>query len=185
MAHKNILDQSKTALVVVDLQEAFRSPINDFAQIAARVSIAARAFHILGLPVFVTEQYPKGLGRTAEEILLSLPTETEIIEKTAFSACGADSFLEKLRATNARQIVLCGLETHICVNQTAHDLMNENFEVHVLSDCVGSRFTTDHKEALKKMHMHGAQPATLEMMLFELLRDAKSEQFKEIQNLIR
>lgn len=185
MAHKNILDKATTALLVVDLQEAFRSPINDFAQIAARTSIAVRGFQILGLPVFVVEQYPKGLGRTAEEILLSLPPETEIIEKTAFSACGAELFLEKLRASGATQIVLCGLETHICVNQTAHDLLNEGFQVHVLSDCVGSRFTTEHKEALKKMHMHGAQPATVEMTLFELLRDAKDEHFTEIQSLIK
>lgn len=179
------MDKNKTALVVVDLQEAFRSPINDFAQIASRVSIAVRGFQILGLPVIVTEQYPQGLGRTAEEILLSLPTEFDLIEKTAFSSCGASAFMEKLRATGASQIVLCGLETHICVNQTAHDLLNEGFQVHVLTDCVGSRFTADKQDALKKMHLHGAQPATVEMTLFELLRDAKAEQFKEIQNLIK
>lgn len=185
MPHPKILDINKTALVVVDLQEAFRSPINDFAQIAARASIAVRGFQVLGLPVIVTEQYPKGLGRTAEEILFSLPPEFEFVEKTAFSSCGAASFMEKLRETGAAQIVLCGLETHICVSQTAHDLLNEDFQVHVLTDCVGSRFTTDKDEALKKMHMHGAQPATVEMALFELLRDARHEQFKEIQKLIK
>lgn len=185
MAHPNILDRTKTALVVVDFQDAFRSPINDFAQIVARVSIAVRGFQILGLPVIVTEQYPKGLGKTAEEILLCLPADVEIIEKTAFSSCGAELFTEKLRAAGATQIVLCGLETHICVNQTAHDLLDQGFQVHVLTDCVGSRFTADKEEALKKMHMHGAQPATLEMTLFELLRDAKNEHFKEIQNLIK
>ncbi len=185
MAHPKILDKDKTALVVVDLQEAFRSPINDFAAIVSRVSIAARGFQILNLPVIVTEQYPKGLGKTAEEILFSLPPEFEIIEKTAFSSCGSAVFMEKLSATGAKQIVLCGLETHICVNQTAHDLLNEGFEVHVLTDCVGSRFTTDKETALKKMQMSGAVPSTLEMMLFELLRDARHEHFKEIQNLVK
>ncbi|HXG84898.1 MAG TPA: hydrolase [Pyrinomonadaceae bacterium] len=185
MQHPKILDRNKTALVVVDLQEAFRSPINDFAQIVSRASIAVRGFQILGLPVIVTEQYPKGLGKTAEEILFSLPPEFELIEKTAFSSCGASSFMEKLRATNAGQIVLCGLETHICVNQTAHDLLNEGFEVHVLTDCVGSRFTQDKETALKKMQRNGVIPATIEMTLFELMRDAKHEQFKEIQNLIK
>jgi len=185
MPHPKILDINKTALVVVDLQEAFRSPINDFAQIVSRASIAVRGFQILGLPVIVTEQYPKGLGRTAEEILFSLPPEFEFVEKTAFSSCGAASFVEKLRETGATQIVLCGLETHICVSQTAHDLLNENYEVHVLTDCVGSRFTQDKETALKKMRISGVVPATVEMSLFELLRDAQHEQFKEIQNLIR
>lgn len=185
MAHPKILDKDKTVLVAVDLQEAFRSPINDFAQIVSRVSIAARAFQILNLPIIVTEQYPKGLGKTAEEILFSLPAEFEILEKTTFSSCGAPNFMEKLRATTAKQIVLCGLETHVCVNQTAHDLLNEGFEVHILTDCVGSRFTKDKETALVKLQMSGVAPSTLEMMLFELLRDARNEQFKEIQNLIK
>lgn len=185
MTHPKILDKEKTALLVVDLQEAFRSPINDFAQIAARASIAVRGFQALGLPIFITEQYPKGLGRTAEEILFLMPPEFEFIEKSAFSACGAPLFIERLRASGAGQIVLCGLETHICVSQTAHDLLNENFEVHVLTDCVGSRFTADRETALRKMQLHGVVPSSVETALFELLRDSKNEQFKEIQNLVK
>src|SRR5918998_2718093 len=99
MPHPKILDSSKTVLVVVDFQEAFRSPINDFAQIASRISIAVRGFQILNTPVIITEQYPKGLGRTAEEIVFSLPPDFEIIEKTAFSSCGASAFMERLKAT--------------------------------------------------------------------------------------
>lgn len=185
MAHSNILDRTKSALVVVDLQESFRFPIDDFAQIAARTSIAVRGFQALNLPVVITEQYPKGLGRTAEEILFSLPPEFVFFEKTAFSSCGAASFMEKLRETGAEQIVLCGLETHICINQTAHDLLENDFQVHVLTDCVGSRFSIDKETALKKMQMSGAVPSTVEMALFELMRDARHEQFKEIQNLIK
>ncbi len=185
MSHPKILDRTKTALVVVDFQEAFRSPINDFAQIAARISIAVRGFQILNLPIIVTEQYPKGLGRTAEEILFSLPTDFEIIEKTAFSSCGASAFMEKLRASGATQIALCGLETHVCVNQTAHDLLNENFEVHLLTDCVSSRFTPDKETALRKMQASGVVPSSIEMALFELMADAKHERFKEIQELIK
>ncbi len=185
MPHPKILDRHKTALVVVDFQEAFRSPINDFAQIAARISIVVRGFQILNLPIIITEQYPKGLGRTAEEILFSLPPDFEIVEKTAFSSCGASRFTEKLRATNAAQIVLCGLEAHVCVNQTAHDLLNENFEVHLLTDCVSSRFTPDKETALKKMLGNGVVPSSVEMALFELMRDSKHEQFREIQELIK
>ena len=185
MRHPKILNKENTALVVVDVQEAFRFPINDFAQIASRISVAVRGFQILNLPIIITEQYPKGLGRTAEEILFSLPPEFEFIEKTAFSSCGASLFMEKLRETGANQIVLCGLETHICVNQTAHDLLNENFQVHILEDCVGSRFSRDKETALRKMEMNGVVPSCVEMALFEAMRDSKHEQFKEIQNLVK
>ncbi len=185
MPHPKILDCEKTARLVVDLQEAFRSPVNDFAQIAARTSSAVRGFQALGLPIFITEQYPKGLGRTSEEILFLMPPEFEFIEKSAFSSCGASAFMERLRASGASQIVLCGLETHVCVNQTAHDLLSEDFDVHILADCVGSRFTIDKETALRKMQMSGVIPSTVETALFELLRDARHEQFKEIQKLIK
>jgi nicotinamidase-related amidase len=185
MSHPRVLDRDKTALVVVDIQEAFRHPINEFAQIVSRASIAVRGFQALGLPIIITEQYPKGLGRTAEEILFSLPDDFEFVEKTAFSSCGARPFSEKLRKTEVSQVVLCGVETHICVNQTAHDLLTEAFEVHILTDAVGSRFTQDKDAALQKMKMNGVVPSTVEMALFELIRDAKHEQFKEIQNLIK
>ena len=185
MPHPKILDSSKTVLVIVDLQEAFRSPINDFAQIVSRTATVVRGFQILNLPIIITEQYPKGLGRTAEEVLFSMPPDFEFVEKTAFSSCGSPAFMEKLRATGASQVVLCGLETHVCVNQTAHDLLNENYAVHLLTDCVSSRFTPDREVALKKMQASGVVPSSVEMALFELMTDARHEQFKEIQNLIK
>lgn len=185
MTHSRILDINKTALAIIDLQEAFRSAIPEFPQIAARASMAVRGFRILNVPIIVTEQYPKGLGKTAEEILLSLPDEFEVVEKTSFSSCGANSFIEKLNAYGTKQVVLCGLETHICINQTAHDLLANGFEVHLLTDAVASRYTKDRETALSKMFSSGVVPASVEMSLFELMRDAKNEQFKEIQNLIR
>lgn len=185
MSHPKLLDRNKAALVVVDVQEAFRSAIPEFPQIASRISIAIRSFQLLNLPVIITEQYPKGLGRTAEEILFSVPSEFEFVEKTSFSSCGAASFTERLRASGANQIVLCGLESHICVNQTAHDLLAESFEVHLLTDCVGSRFTADKEAALRKMQGSGVIPSSLEMALFELLGDSRHEQFKEVQSLIK
>lgn len=185
MSHPKILNKDKTALVIVDVQEAFRSAINDFEEIVSRVSVIARGFQILNVPIIITEQYPKGLGRTAQEILFPLPEDFEIIEKSAFSSCGASAFIEKLRATGATQIVLCGLETHVCINQTAHDLLDENFQVHLLEDCVSSRFTHDKKIGLRKMQMSGVIASSVEMSLFELMRDAKHEQFKAIQELIK
>ena len=185
MSHPSILDKNKTALIVVDLQEAFRTVINDFPMIVERTSIAVRGFHILGVPILVTEQYPKGLGKTAEEIYYSLPDNQEFIEKTAFSSCGANSLIEKLNEIGAKQIVLCGLETHICVSQTAHDLLDKGFQVHLLSDCIASRNVHDKHTGINKMTANGVILSCVEMALFELMRDAKHEKFKEIQSLVK
>ena len=96
MPHPKLLDAKKAVLIVIDIQEAFRSVIPDFTVIASRASVAVRGFQILDVPMFVTEQYPKGLGRTAEEILKVLPDDFEVFEKTAFSSCGAEPFVPKL-----------------------------------------------------------------------------------------
>ena len=185
MPHPNLLDIGKTALVVVDIQDAFRNVMPDFAVIASRASVAVRGFQILGVPVIVTEQYPKGLGHTAEEIQLVLPDGFEVFEKTAFSSCGAESFLVELDELGVKQVVLCGLETHVCVNQTAHDLLDRGFQVHLLIDCVCSRFDINKTAGLAKMQASGVVTSSIEMALFELMRDAKHEQFKEIQALIK
>ena len=185
MTHPKILDKAATAVVVVDIQEAFRNAIPDFALVASRVSMAVRGFQILGVPVLVTEQYPKGLGKTAEEIQLVLNEDTMVIEKTAFSACEAGEFVAHLDRLKTRQVVLCGLETHICVSQTAHDLLERGFDVHVLIECVCSRFEHDKQAGLAKMRQSGVVPSSMEMAFFELMRDSRDEQFKEIQELIR
>jgi nicotinamidase-related amidase len=185
MPHPNMLDSKKSALVVVDIQEAFRSAVPDFALIASRASIAVRGFQTLGVPVLITEQYPEGLGRTAEELLLVLEEGTEVFEKTAFSSCGAAPFIEKLKKDKVEQVVLCGLETHVCVNQTAHDLLDLGLQVHVMTDCVASRFSHDREAGISKMLAGGVIASSVEMALFELMRDSTHEKFKEIQALIR
>jgi len=185
MRHPRILESSKASLVVVDVQEAFRHAIVDFGDIASRIAIAVRGFQILERPVFVTEQYPKGLGRTAEEIRRALPAEFEYIEKSTFSSCGASRFEDGLRSAGISQVVLCGIETHVCVNQTAHDLLNLGFDVHLLTDCVSSRFDRDKQVGLSKIFSSGVVPASVEMSLFELMRDSRHEKFKEVQSLLK
>ncbi len=185
MLHPKILNREKAALVVVDIQEAFRNVIPEFAKITTQTALAVQGFQILDLPIIITEQYAKGLGRTAAEILEVLPEDFEFVEKTAFSSCGSSAFLEKLKSVGATQIVLAGIETHICVNQTAHDLLNENFQVHIFHDCVASRLTQNKEIALQKLHANGVIPSCVEMALFELMRDAKHEKFKEIQKLVK
>ncbi len=185
MLHDNTLDARRTALVVIDMQESFRQAISDFAETAARVALVAHAAGLLGVPVVVTEQYPKGLGRTAGEISAVLPAGAEPIEKTAFSSCGAREFLTRLEDKGARQILVCGIEAHVCVNQTTHDLLARGYQVHLLTDCITSRTAQNREAGLDKMRASGALPSSTELALFELLRDARHEQFKAIQKLIK
>lgn len=185
MSHPNLLLQETAALLVIDIQEGFRPIIADFEKIADRAAMMVRGCRVLGVPVFVTEQYPKGLGNTATEIANALDDDIRVFEKTAFSSCGADEFVGELTAKGIKQVMICGLETHICVSQTAHDLLDRGFQVHVLSDCVTSRFEYNRMVGLAKMRRSGAVESSIEMALFELMRDSKHQHFKEIQTLIK
>ncbi|HMJ09557.1 MAG TPA: isochorismatase family protein [Pyrinomonadaceae bacterium] len=185
MPDTKILDISKTICVVVDVQEAFRNAIGDFALVATNISRAISGFSILGVPIVITEQYPKGLGKTAEEIMLAVPDSVEIFEKTAFSSFGSAEFSASLDLHGATQIVLCGFETHVCVNQTAHDLIARGYQVHLLTDCTASRFEHDRLAGLEKMRSSGVVASSAEMALFELMRDSRHPKFREIQNLIK
>jgi nicotinamidase-related amidase len=185
MQHPNILELSRSALLIIDMQEAFRANIPDFNRFASRIAIAARGAQFLNLPIIVTEQYPKGLGHTASEILEVLPNDINVIEKTTFSSCGAQEFQAQLGQSKTSQVLVTGIEAHICVNQTVHDLLAAGFQVHLLTDCITSRKENDRVVAFQKMQSSGAILSAVEMALFELIRDAKHEQFKAIQGLIK
>ena len=185
MAHPRILELERSLLLVIDVQEAFRNVIYGFSEMVSRATIAVKAFQILARPIIVTEQYPTGLGRTVDEILLSLPEELEPIEKLSFSSCGAASFIDRLSSSGAQQVVVCGIEAHVCVDQTVHDLLDRGHQVHILTDAVGSRTDRDREAGLAKMFGSGAVPSTVEMALFEMMRDSKHSQFKQVQSLLR
>ena len=183
--HSNILKLGECAFVIVDVQEAFRQSIPDFGDISRRIAAFAEGAKLLNVPVIVTEQYPKGLGHIAERITQALPGNALIIEKTAFSSCGVAAFNDELTKTRARQIILAGIEAHICVNQTAHDLLAQGFAVHLLADGTSSRTEQNKNVGLNKMQSSGAILSSVETALFELLRDARHEQFKAVQKLIK
>ena len=185
MIHEHTLRIEDAALLIVDVQEAFRDAIGNFSVIAANIARAATGFQLLDLPIIVTEQYPKGLGPSAEEIRYSLPDDLEAIEKSAFSAFGSTEFRQRMESLGKKQIVLCGIETHICVNQTAHDLIANGYGVHLLLDCVGSRFEHDKTAGLAKMNAAGVVPSSVELALFELMVESKHEKFKEMQALVK
>jgi nicotinamidase-related amidase len=185
MSHQNTLLLETSALIIIDMQEAFREKIPDFTEIALRIGVLTRAATLLDLPVLITEQYPKGLGHTAMEIREVLPPNSEIIEKTTFSSCGIKPFREQLKRSAAKQVLVCGIEAHICVNQTVHDLLADGYQVHLVTECVSSRDSRNRMAGLAKMQMSGAVPSSVELALFELIRDAKHDKFKAIQQLVK
>jgi nicotinamidase-related amidase len=172
----SLLTRERTALVVVDVQEAFR-PYASFEGVARACAKLVAATRILGLPALVSEQYPRGLGHTAPE--LGIEDEPRI-EKSVFSAARAEGFDLQGRT----QAVVCGIETHVCVSQTVHDLLERGVEVHVPADAVGSRHELDYQRGLERMERAGAVVTTVEAALFELLDRAGTPEFKEVQRLI-
>jgi nicotinamidase-related amidase len=179
------LSRESAALAVIDMQEAFRPVISDFGEVSERIAKAVEGAQLLEVPVIVTEQYPRGLKHTASEIAARLAGNLNAIEKSCFSSCGAEDFLSELRTRKIRQVILCGIEAHICVLQTSLDLLSDGFEVFLLADCITSRKPENKTAALDRLTQAGAVHCSLEMVLFEMMRTAESPQFKAIQNLIR
>jgi nicotinamidase-related amidase len=175
------LDPERTALVVIDVQEGF---LKAFPEGVGRVARATAALvggaEALGIPVHVTEQYPKGLGPTVEKVAERLPDGVEPIEKVCFSAAEADGF----DLGGRDQALVCGIETHVCVNQTVLDLLSRGVEVQVAEDAVGSRFEENNRIGLQKMERAGAVLTSVETALFELLGRAGTDEFKRVQKLI-
>jgi nicotinamidase-related amidase len=180
VAPARVLDRGRAALVVVDVQEAFRPAVRDFDAVTAGVAALVRGAHILGLPVVVTEQYPKGLGSTVPEVAEHLDG-VEPIEKLSFSAARAEGFDPGGRG----QALVCGIESHVCVSQTVHDLIERGLEVHVARDAVTSRTEENREVGLHKMESAGAVITSVETALFELLGAAGSDEFKTVQGLIK
>jgi nicotinamidase-related amidase len=174
-----LLDRDRTALIVVDVQEGFR-PYDSFAGVAAACSKLVQGARILDLPRIVSEQYPKGLGHTAPEVGLEESERERRLEKTAFSAVRAEGFDLRERS----QAIVCGIETHVCVSQTVHDLLARDVEVHVPADAVGSRHRIDYDRGLDRLQRAGAVVTTVEAALFELLERAGTPEFKAVQKLI-
>jgi nicotinamidase-related amidase len=171
-----LLERDRSALLVVDVQEGFRGYAK-FAAVADACAKLVRAARILEVPVLVSEQYPKGLGHTAPEVGLE---QEPRIEKTVFSAARAEGF----DLAGAQQVIVCGIETHVCVSQTVHDLLADGVEVHVPADAVASRHVLDYERGLERMERAGAVIASVEASLFELLERAGTPEFKAVQKLI-
>jgi nicotinamidase-related amidase len=144
-----------------------------------------RAAWILGIPITVTAQYPKGLGPTDPDIAAHIPPDTPAFDKTVFSCCGADGFNEYLAGVKRPQIVIAGMEAHVCVLQSAFDLLAAGYQVFVLDDATCSRKLENYHNALLRLHQGGAIVTSAESVVFEWLRDARHVHFKTLSSLIR
>ncbi len=185
MRHETLLERRSTALVLMDVQEKILPAMHDPARVLRRACLLAHGATALGAPVIVTEQYPRGLGPTAPELREALPEGVAPLAKTAFSAAQAPGFLEALGATGAAQVLLAGIETHICVLQTALDLVIRGYQVHLAADACGSRDPDNHENALRRLQAAGAIVTNCESALFEMLGKAEGAEFKEISRLVR
>jgi nicotinamidase-related amidase len=175
-----MLERERTALVVVDVQEAFRPAVGEFETVARNAGILVQGARALDLPIVVTEQYPRGLGHTVPEVAEHLDG-VEPLEKVVFSAARADGF----GLGDRDQALVCGIEAHVCVEQTVQDLLDRDVEVHVAADAVTSRTALNRRLGVEKMERSGAWVTSTEMALFELVGRAGTDEFKRIQALVK
>lgn len=182
----SVADSQTSTLMVIDIQERLTSsmPAGVRDRVIEQVSVLLTAAESLAIPVLLTEQYPKGLGPTEKALLNKLPNNTPVIEKTSFSLVKAESVIESLQQSGRKQVFLVGMETHICVLQTALDLLKQGYEVFVVEDAVSSRAKGNQFNALQRLRLAGAVITNVESLLFEWLGDAKHPAFKQLAKLI-
>ncbi len=182
--HSSILKREATALLIIDIQEKiFRVMISPEILIQNTLKLI-EGFRILGLPIFVTEQYPKGLGETETRIKAALK-ENLPVQKMTFSCSGAGNLFETFKNQNIKQIAVAGIESHVCVQQTALDLLANGFQVSLATDASSSRKEIDYDLALNRMRAAGITVTTTEAILFELLNVCGTEEFKQISKIVK
>jgi nicotinamidase-related amidase len=182
--HTKLINRKKSALLVIDIQEKILPVIFQCDRVVENSIKLIKGFKSLGLPVYYTEQYPKGLGSTLLQVKEALE-DARAIEKMSFSCCGAPGLFEELQNKKIEQVVLCGVEAHVCVLQTALDLAANGFQVHIAADAVSSRREFDFNIALNRMQSNSAQVSLTESVLFELLEVCGTDQFKFVSKLVK
>lgn len=180
----NTLSAEDSLVLIIDIQEKLVAALNKDVVVSNALKVATSA-NILGIPIIVTEQYPKGLGCTVQSLKDVLPQGTQIVEKTYFNALLEDGMLDKIKSYGKKQIVIFGIETHICVYQTASALIEQGYEVYVIKDACASRNKYEFKQGIDAMVANGAKISCVEIALFDWLKGAKNPKFKEVQALIK
>jgi len=176
--------KENTIGLIIDIQEKLFPFIYENQQLAINVQKLIEGLHILQIPLLVTEQYPKGLGPTISK-LSHLVQRTEPVEKNSFSCCDEQRFNDSMAKQGRRNIIICGIETHVCVEQTVLDLLENGYQPVVIENCVSSRKLEDKDIAIKRMRMEGVIITSYEAILFELCRFSGTEQFKALSKIIK
>jgi nicotinamidase-related amidase len=175
-----LLDRNRSALVIIDVQEKLFPRVHEHEKLLARIDLLISAAKLMGIPMLLTEQYPQGLGSSIEEIRRLIP-EIPPLSKTEFSCVPAPGFIERLSSLGREQVVLAGIEAHICVAQTALDLASRGGKVVVAADATSSRRPVDAQIAWHRMEQSGLTLSTAEAVVFEWLRRAGTEEFRALQ----
>jgi nicotinamidase-related amidase len=180
-----MLQREGTVLVLVDVQEriVLATPPPIWREVRKNIRILLEAVQIMKIPVIVTEQYPEGLGHSVQD--LQGPWYKNAIAKTSFNCCGEKEFLDRLKEENARQIIMVGMESHVCIYQTTLALLHRGYPVHLATDAICSRCKRDHQVAVANANQAGATLTTVEMALFQMLRDSKASEFKKVSALVK
>ncbi len=184
MDNKFVLDTEDAVLLIVDIQERLAVVMKERERVVRNNLHLIELAKMINLPFVVTEQYPKGLGRTVSELHAALPPY-QPVEKTSFDCCGQPAFLAEIRKLNRKKIIVTGMETHICVLQTAIGLLQEGFFPHMVQDAICSRTEENWRTALEYMRDAGAVITCTETVLFQLLKVAGTEEFKKISQRIK
>jgi nicotinamidase-related amidase len=185
MPMPTLLDRREAAVLLIDLQESYRKFLFEWEGVERACLLAVRGASLLGMPVLVTEQYPRGLGHTSPSVAAQLPDGTAILEKQTMSCCGAPGFRDLLRSLGRRQVLVTGIETHACVSQTVHELLADGYEVHVARDATSSRQERFVTPAWERMRAVGAYATTVEQALLEAVRSAEAPEFRALQQLFK
>lgn len=172
-------------LCVVDVQEKLIPAMGNSEEVLRRLQVLLGGCSTLELPFVVTEQYPKGLGSTVPAIREIFPEGTAVLEKNSFSCFGAPEFENSISSLNRKTMILCGVESHVCVFQTALDALEKGFEVILIEDCIDSRHSSDKTTALKYLRHAGVHILSSEMTLFMLMKDSRHPAFKTVSKLVR
>lgn len=175
--------RDEVAFILVDIQERFLPVIQDIETVIDNASKLVSGASILKVPLIVTEQYPKGLGHTVDA--LDLDAGQEIIEKVSFDCFGCEGFVKRLEKINARSLVIFGIEAHVCVLKTALEAAARNYETHVVADAVSSRTEENKTLALGRLRQSGVFVVSTEMVLFQLMDRAGTDEFKAISRLVK
>lgn len=184
MRHEFVAVREESMLLIIDFQQAMLKVMESWEETARKVNQLTQAADVLGVPILLTEQYRKGLGKTIPEVLAEIKSPS-VFQKEHFSACLEPDFLPLVQSFGRKKVVLVGMETHVCVLQTGLDLIKAGYQVHLVADAVASRSTENRDIAIELFRQAGAVITSTEIVIFQWARRANTEEFRKVLPIVR